>query len=188
MNNESPVRRAVSVALMTMLLFGCSSPSAMPTTAQAWDEVLIIANSDGDTFEVGPRQVGVIRWRWGAASRDLVSAFWSQVDQELVLTREGDPGWSLTITSEEARQHLTSIERAPQLDHLCGGREVYVAYLAYYLRDLEPGFYTLHSRVWLPQPITDGCDMAEPDGSPDIFEGNIFDSTVYINVLWAAGL
>jgi hypothetical protein len=168
----------LTLASVVVLVVGSTAALAKGEQDEVW--IWPLSQFDGTTYTVCPGQVGVIRHGWAAASAGLVRAFWRGLNQEYILTRED--GWSRTIYSEEARQHLTPIERAPEWDEVCFTHRAMVSRLLYYLEDLEPGNYTLRSQVWLDHRLTDGCDSLDQDGLPDIVEGELFNTTVYIIV------
>ncbi len=167
----------LTLTLILVLTVGLLAVMGQPGEGEVWISPL----SPGMEYTIHSGEVGVIRWGWAAATSGLVQAFWRQANQEFVLTRED--GWSLTISTEEARQHLTPIERAPGWDEVCFDHRAMVSRVMYYLWDLEPGDYTLRSRVWLDHRFTDGCDGVDQDGKPDKFEGVLFNTEVYIQVL-----
>ena len=114
-------RKAMVKGLVVLLVLTVPSvvgPASV--SGQAAGEVWIRPGPQaGQTIVVPAGDVGVIRYGWIAGNRWLVQLYFWAAGQEFVLTREGSPGWSRTITKYEVLRYLGPIERTPQYDGYC---------------------------------------------------------------------
>jgi hypothetical protein len=158
-------RKVIALVLTSLLLATAAMPAAAALAVP--DEVPIFPYAEYETYTVGPGQVGVIQFVWGACTRGLVNVFMKGSNFELeLLGADGSP--YLFVSPADIDILWGTIEPIEDPEGYCrGGQKPGLATWRYPLTDLPPGEYELHSKAWIEHPMTDGCDY-DGDGTPDV--------------------
>jgi hypothetical protein len=162
----APKRLLLTVCALLLL--------ALPMAVAAQEEMVKIVplpRNNGQVYEL-PYGTGLyVEWGWAAISPGLVNSFLHTVDQDLTVSGITDPGWTVTVSAEEADLFWGAIIpwSTPTDECLARGHApLSISRWTYVLGVLPPGEYSLHSRIWTGHPVTDGCVLGDHGKNPDV--------------------
>jgi hypothetical protein len=170
-----------SIVLLLVVLLAVALSSSV-TVADEKQPVYILAYYEGHYDVDLSEQVPVVVNNWVACSKGLVKTFVKAIDRhEYSLT---GPGPDFFLGTEEAQELWGPVEEYPDPEFECfaPGLSPKVTYW-WYVPDLEPGDYELHSTESLAHPVIDGFDAYPEDGLPDLYGGELFSTVNTIHVV-----